>query len=47
MAHKKCIEKLIDLAYIASSLQNLADIEAINKLQIKLLESYWETHAKN
>jgi len=36
------LEKLIDEAYIKSDLQNSANIEAINKLQIKLLEDFWK-----
>ncbi len=36
------IEKLADLAYVQSDLQYSADQEAINKLQIELLEEFWE-----
>jgi predicted nucleotidyltransferase len=36
------LEKLIDEAYIKSDLQYSANIEEINKLQIKLLKYYWD-----
>lgn len=39
------LERLIDLAYTKSDLQNRADIISINKLQIQLLEGYWKDHA--
>ena len=35
-------ESRIEDAYVRSTLQNSADIEAINKLQIKILESFYE-----
>ena len=36
------IEKLVDLAYVNSKLQDRADLVKINKLQMELLEEYWE-----
>lgn len=36
------LEKLIDLAYVTSDLQYTANFEKINRLQIKLLEDFWE-----
>jgi uncharacterized protein len=36
------LEKLIDLSYVNSKLQHSANIEEINKLQIELLEEFWE-----
>lgn len=36
------LEKLVDLAYVQSDLQYGADQEAINKLQIELLEDFWQ-----
>ena len=38
------LEKLVDEAYIKSDLQYTANFEEINKLQIKMLEDYWNGH---
>jgi predicted nucleotidyltransferase len=38
------LEKLIDVAYIESDLQHSPDIEEINKLQIQMLQDYWDYH---
>ena len=35
------LEKLVDMAYANSKLQQSANIKEINKLQIRLLEKYW------
>ena len=35
------LEKLIDMAYVKSDLQKTANTKEINKLQIRLLEEYW------
>lgn len=35
------LEKLVDIAYVNSDLQVSADLERINKLQIKILQSFW------
>lgn len=37
------LEKLVDEAYLKSDLQYSADLEAINKLQIELLETFWRS----
>lgn len=39
------LEKLVDLAYTTSTLQNRCNEEKINKLQINLLEYYWKNNA--
>lgn len=36
------LEKLIDIAYVKSDLQYSANKEEINKLQIRLIEKFWE-----
>lgn len=35
-------EKIIEEAYVRSQLPNRADLEAINKLQIRILEEFWD-----
>lgn len=36
------IEKLVDLAYAKSDLQHCPNMKEINKLQIQMLQEYWE-----
>ncbi len=38
------IEKLVDQSYISSTLQYTANFEEINKLQISLIESFWQKY---
>lgn len=40
------LEKLIDIAYVKSDLQYSANKEEINKLQIRLIEKFWEKNEK-
>ena len=39
------LEKLVDQAYTNSDLQHSADREALNKLQMEMLEGFWANGA--
>ena len=43
LARADALEKLVEEAYVRSDLRNSADVNAINDLQIELLESYWKS----
>jgi len=41
------LEALVEESYVKSSLPHTADLEAINNLQIQMLEDFWKMHDNN
>jgi hypothetical protein len=42
LAKAEQLESLVEEAYVKSSLQHSPDLEAINNLQIQMLEDFWK-----